>query len=430
MLASRGHKVIGVDVKASVVEAVNNGKPHFDEPDLQMLLSAAVNTGQLVAQSTPSEADHFIIAVPTPFTECKRPDLTYIDAACQALAPCLRNGSNVILESTSPVGTTERLSRTFATLRPDLTFPAYQSTVDSLDVTVSHCPERILPGQIVRELVCNDRVIGGVDRMSTERTVALYETFCRGAILETDCRTAEFVKLIENAFRDVNIAFANELSLICEDLGIDVWRAISFANKHPRVNILDPGPGVGGHCIAVDPWFIVDSAPTVSRLIRTAREVNDAKPRWVVEQIQSLACRLKHPTIACYGLTYKADVEDIRESPALEIVRELASDPGVEILICDPYLRRLPVALEALDNVRLVDAGTARTQSDVVAFLVAHKQFRKFDPSLFLNKMVVDVVALLGERRPVPRAEIQASDASRHAPARRMAFLEEMAPTP
>ena len=321
MLASRGNEVVGYDINVKAVTSINEGRAHFFEPDLDMLLKAAVSTGHLRAQTAPVEADYFVIAVPTPFKDNRDPDLSYVDTAVRSIGPVLKAGSTVILESTSPVGTTERITSLLAELRPDLRFPRYKGSEDEADVAIAHCPERILPGQMMRELVTNDRIVGGMTENCSQAAATLYESFVSSKLLVTDCRTAEFVKLIENSFRDVNIAFANELSLICDRLGIDVWAAIELANRHPRVSILQPGAGVGGHCIAVDPWFIVSSAPQESRLIRTAREVNDTKPGWVADQIVRHADRFKNPTVGLFGIAYKPNVEDVRESPSLEIVK-------------------------------------------------------------------------------------------------------------
>lgn len=397
MLASRGYEVIGCDVNERVVAAINDGRAHFHEPDLQMLLSAAVQTGRFRAQTKPAEADHFIVAVPTPFKENKKPDMTYVEAATDAIAPMLKPGDTVILESTSPVGTTERMASRLQEARPDLVFPRYMESSDNSDINirVAHCPERVMPGQMVRELVSNDRIIGGMTEECAKSAMTLYESFVSAQLFATDCRTAEFVKLVENSFRDVNIAFANELSLICEQLGVDVWRAIELANKHPRVNILTPGAGVGGHCIAVDPLFIIDAAPEASRLIRTAREVNDSKPHWVADHLVALSSRFREPIVACYGIAYKADVDDLRESPSVEIVKLLSERPDLRVLVVEPNITELPASLRGLRNVTLVDADTARQNADIVAFLVGHRQFRRMDKKLLLSKVVLDVIGLM-----------------------------------
>src|ERR1700726_3560604 len=308
--ASRGIDVIGVDINPQVVKAVNAGQPYFSEPDLDMLLRAATTLRKLRATAQPEPADAFVIAVPTPFREDRSPNLDYIDLAADAIAPVLVSGNVVILESTSPVGTTGRLADRLARLRPDLRFPPTRHA-EPLDVHVAHCPERVLPGRMVRELIENDRTCGGMTEARPEHAEAVYRVFLQAKVFRTDAATAELVKLVENASRDVNIAFANELSLICDQLGLNVWGVIELANRHPRVGILQPGPGVGGHCIPVDPWFIVASAPERARLIRTAREVNDAKPKFVVAQIRERAERFKRPVIACLGLTYKPDVDDL-----------------------------------------------------------------------------------------------------------------------
>lgn len=394
MLASRGFDVVGYDVNEAAVASINSGKAHFHEPDLQMLLSAAISTERLRAQSQPVEADYFIIAVPTPFRDGKKPDMSHVEQACDAIAPYLKPGSTVILESTSPVGSTELLTSRLAEARPDLVFPRFKEPNDA-QIAVAHCPERILPGNMLRELVSNDRIIGGMTDACSRRAVALYETFVSGHVYTTDCRTAEFVKLTENAFRDVNIAFANELSVICDKINVDVWQAIELANKHPRVSILQPGTGVGGHCIAVDPWFIVDSAPEESRLIRMAREVNDRKPEYIFHRILDLADRFKNPVVSCFGITYKADVGDLRESPSMKIVMKLLQHGGVKVLVCDPLVKELPPVFQGCPDIQLVDADTARRESDIVAFLVAHKQFKRLEFNRFLHKVVVDATGLM-----------------------------------
>ena len=400
MMASAGHVVVGCDVNPAVVAKINEGLAHFREPDLDMLLAAAVNTGRIEARLQPVEADYYIIAVPTPFMEGKKPDMTYVDKATDSIAPFLRAGCTVILESTSPVGTTERIAARLAAARTDLAFPRYKDE-DTRDgqVHVVHCPERILPGQMVRELVSNDRIIGGMTEACAAKADELYESFVKGTSFITDCRTAEFVKLIENSYRDVNIAFANEVSLICDRLEIDVWSAIALANKHPRVSILTPGPGVGGHCIAVDPWFIVDSAPEQSRLIRAAREINDGKTAYVFDRIIAAAGRFRQPVVACFGVAYKPDVDDLRESPAMEIVCRLLAETKFKVLVCEPMIKALPKKLESHPRVRLVDPDTARQDADIVTFLVGHKKFQKLLPTKFLDKVVIDTIGLMSRTK-------------------------------
>ena len=401
MLASSGHEVVGVDVSEKVLAAIRAGEAHFNEPDLQMLLTAAIDTGRLRVETRPEEADFFIIAVPTPIHPNSAPDMRYVEAAAASIAPVLRPGSTVILESTSPVGATEAMGAAMAEARPDLRFPRYQQESEDADVAVCHCPERILPGQMVRELVSNDRIIGGLSPQCGEKALALYQSFVRGSCYLTDARVAELSKLTENAYRDVNIGFANELSMICDRLGVDVWQVRELANRHPRVSILEPGAGVGGHCIAVDPWFIVHSAPEEARLIRTARVVNDDKPSRIVKRIIALAGRFKAPVVACYGLTYKPDVDDVRESPALEIVEALAAQAELSILVCEPNLAALPASLAGRPNVRLVETEEAERDADIAVFLVGHRQFKRKSANLFLHKAVIDAIGLIS--RPVLR---------------------------
>ena len=383
MLATKGHTVLGVDVNEVAVNTINSGRIHIIEPDLDILVRSAVNSGNLRASLTPEEGDTFILAVPTPFMERdgnpKSPDLSYVEAATRAIAPYLREDNLVILESTSPVGTTEVIERIIASLRPEL----------AGKVHTAHCPERVLPGQILRELVDNDRIIGGTTKAAIAKARALYKTFCNGAILETDSRTAELSKLVENSFRDVNIAFANELSVICDRLGINVWETIALANRHPRVNILQPGPGVGGHCIAVDPWFIVSSAPEEARLIRTAREVNDAKPDWVIEKVRAKAERFKDPVIGCLGLTFKANIDDLRESPSMDIVKKLRTSGIGTVMACDPNVStdKAPFPLHDLKDVL--------KRADILLLLVDHHEFTDIDPQVIKDKVVIDTKGVL-----------------------------------
>jgi UDP-N-acetyl-D-mannosaminuronic acid dehydrogenase len=392
LFASRKKKVIGIDVSSHVVDTINSGKIHIVEPELDMLVHAAVTAGFLRASLTPEPADAFLIAVPTPFKDGHKPDLSYIESAARAIAPVLAKGNLVVLESTSPVGTTDQLSAWMAAARPDLSFP--QQAGEEADVQVAHCPERVLPGKVVHELVSNDRVIGGMTTRASEMATALYKTFVAGECITTTARTAELCKLTENSFRDVNIAFANELSLVCAKLGIDVWELIRLANRHPRVKILQPGPGVGGHCIAVDPWFIVDSAPDESRLIRTARLVNDHKPEWVLEQVAHAIKRVKKgpaTNVAVLGLAFKPNIDDLRESPAMHIAQRL-SDEDHTLWLVEPNVHHLP---SSLAKHTLLSAKEAIARADVVVVLVAHKEFLSLTDSLRAHGAVVDAVGLL-----------------------------------
>lgn len=385
MFASRKKKVIGVDVNQYAVDTINRGEIHIVEPDLDMLVSAAVQQGYLKAVTTPEAADAFLIAVPTPFLPIEneggipKPDLRYIKAASKAIAPVLKKGDLVILESTSPVGATEQMAEWLSEVRPDLTFP--QTHGESADVNVAHCPERVLPGHVVTELVQNDRVIGGLSKRCSERSVELYKTFVMGDCVITNARTAEMAKLTENSCRDVQIAFANELSMICDELDIDVWELIALANRHPRINILQPGPGVGGHCIAVDPWFIVSKTPELAKLIKTARDVNDKKPEWVIDKVKiavaeflnaNPAKTVKDVTIACYGLAFKPDIDDLRESPALDITKAIADFHTGQVLAIEPNIEKIKY-----DNIKLVTIDESLTKTDIHVMLVDHKQFKK-----------------------------------------------------
>lgn len=386
--ASRGFDVVGVDVQPSIVDVINSGRIHIVEPDLDMLVQAAVSAGKLRATLKPEPADAFIIAVPTPFKDDNVPDLTYVQQAAEMIAPLLKQGDLVVLESTSPVGTTEQIGAWIRERRPDLVLP--EPLKDRADIHIAHCPERVLPGSVLRELVDNDRIIGGISPACAATAAELYQTFVKGELHLTNARTAELAKLVENAFRDVNIAFANELSLVCERLNINVWELIELANRHPRVNILKPGPGVGGHCIAVDPWFIVAAAKDLTKVIRAAREVNDSKPRAVVEKIKAAAARLREPVIACLGLSYKADIDDLRESPALHIVEDLARQKVGELLVVEPNMRNLPRSLTGLAHVKAADLQPALAAADIIVLLVDHRQFKRVDRELLNLKIIVD----------------------------------------
>ncbi len=390
VFAENGVEVLGVDVNPAVIASINAGRPHFGEPNLDALVRRVVEGGKLRAGLEIAPADAFIIAVPTPLRghgASATPDVSYVENAARAVAPVLAAGNLVILESTSPVGTTERMAAILAELRPDLTFP--QQKGEMAEIQVAHCPERVLPGRILEEVVNNPRVIGGMTRRCAQRALALYRMVVRGECRVTTARTAELAKLTENAYRDVNIAFANELSFICDKLKINVWDLIAMANLHPRVNILSPGPGVGGHCIAVDPWFIVATNPEEAKLIRAAREINDAKPDYVVAKVRERAAALKRPVIACLGLAYKKDVDDLRESPAVEIVRKLAEAKLGELLVVEPHIGRLPPELSGL-GLELHDFDAALERANLVLLLVDHQGFLQVDRDVLKDKFVID----------------------------------------
>ena len=388
VMASRGLDVIGVDVNQSAVDTINAGNVHIIEPDLDIVVRSVVTTGNLKATTQMEAADAFLVAVPTPFMSEHKPDLSYIKSASYAIAEVLVPGNLVILESTSPVGTTEQMANWIAEKRPDLTFP--HQAGEQADIRIAHCPERVLPGHVLQELVNNDRIIGGMSKKCSEAASALYKIFVKGDCVSTTARTAELSKLTENAFRDVNIAFANEMSLICDSLNVNVWDLIALANRHPRVNILQPGPGVGGHCIAVDPWFIVDSAPDKALLIRQAREINDGKPGYVLQTVLAKADKFKKPTIACFGLSFKADIDDLRESPAMDIVRRLIDADVAELLIVEPNIDKLPEEFEVRENVQKTSVEVALQRADIVVGLVDHKELKDIDRQKLQDKIVID----------------------------------------
>ncbi|WP_419807322.1 UDP-N-acetyl-D-mannosamine dehydrogenase [Sphingomonas sp.] len=372
VIARTGARVLGVDVTASVVETINSGKVHIEEVDLDALVSGVVARGTLRASTQIAAADVFVIAVPTPFVDDHRPDIGYVLRAATTVATVLKRGDTVILESTSPVGTTEQVRDLLAELRPDLTMPGRGADAD---VSIAYCPERVLPGRILHELIANDRVIGGVTPRCARKALAFYRRFVRGACVTTTAKAAEMTKLAENAFRDVNIAFANELSLVADRMGVDVWEVIRLANRHPRVSILQPGPGVGGHCIAVDPWFLVAAAPEVTPLIRTAREVNDGKVAHVVEQAARLIEAHPQTAVACLGLAFKANIDDFRESPALAVSLALARRFGARVRVVEPYAATLPDAF-AGTGATLIDLDTALASCATMVVLVDHDLFR------------------------------------------------------
>ncbi|MCD2358522.1 UDP-N-acetyl-D-mannosamine dehydrogenase [Pantoea sp. MHSD4] len=393
VFASKGKKVVGVDINARAVETINRGAIHIVEPDLDEVVHAAVTRGDLRATTQPEPADAFLIAVPTPFKDEYQPDLRFVKAAAESIAPVLKKGDLVILESTSPVGSTEQMAEWLAAARPDLRFPQHGETPD---IFVAYCPERVLPGKVMVELINNDRVIGGMTPACSARASDLYRLFLKGECVETNARTAEMCKLTENSFRDVNIAFANELSLICADQGINVWELIALANRHPRVNILQPGPGVGGHCIAVDPWFIVAQNPELARLIRTAREVNDAKPQWVLDQVKTALAdcltqtgkRASEVTIACFGLAFKPDIDDLRESPAVGVTQKIAEWHSGKTWVVEPHIEQLADSLA--DNAELVSCEQALAQADILVMLVDHRAFRAINAADVQQNWIVD----------------------------------------
>jgi UDP-N-acetyl-D-mannosaminuronic acid dehydrogenase len=394
ILATNGINVIGVDINQQTVDAVNRGEVPFVEPDLSIHVAGAVSKKALSASTETPVADAYIVAVPTPFRSDRHADLSHIEAAARGIAPKLRGGELVILESTSPPRATQHLARYILDLRPDLSL---DGTGGRPSVLFAHCPERVLPGRVMIELVTNDRIVGGMTPEAGERAKALYSTFCQGEIFLTDDVTAEMAKLVENAYRDVNIAFANELSLISDTVGIDVWELIRLANRHPRVNILQPGPGVGGHCIAVDPWFIVAEAPQDANLIRQAREVNDAKPLWVVNKVMAALSGVSSDAeVAVLGLAFKANIDDLRESPAIQIAHHLADGLGTRrINIVEPFIDELPGQLAGRSNVELMDAELAIKRSAVVVVLVDHEPFKTLDRDLLLGKTIVDTRGVL-----------------------------------
>ena len=365
LLANRGYDVHGVDVVQSTVDIINRGEIHIVEPELDTFVKAAVNSGKLKADLKPCEADVFIIAAPTPFHEGFVPNIDYVVSATKAIAPFVKENDVVILESTSPVGTTDKVEEVLAA-----------EGIDTSKLFIAHCPERVLPGHIMRELVENDRIVGGTTSEATVQAVEFYKTFVSGEVLSTDARTAEMAKLTENSFRDTNIAFANELSILCDKFDIDVWELISLTNRHPRVNVLQPGAGVGGHCIAVDPWFIVHAGGDDAKIIRTAREVNTYKTEWSIEKIKNEALKFeaengRKAIVACMGLAFKPDIDDLRESPALFITKRLIAD-GLEVLAVEPNI-------ETYKDIEIVDYKKAIEKADIVTFLVAHKEFKNLE---------------------------------------------------
>ncbi len=375
ILATKGYDVLGVDVSEKVVETINKGEIHIVEPDLDILVKSGVKSGKLRASLKPEEADLFFICVPTPFKEGYKPDLKYVEEATEAIVPYVKKGDLIVLESTSPVGTTDK---TVAKILEKSGLNIGE------ELFIAHAPERVLPGYILKETIENDRIIGGINDKSAEVCKEFYKTFVKGDIFTTNARTAELAKLVENSYRDVNVAFANELANICDELSIDVWELIELSNKHPRVDILRPGPGVGGHCLAVDPWFIVDSVPEKAKLIKTARETNESRPGVVTEKVLNHAKKFREPVIGCLGISYKPDIDDIRESPALDIVRKLRDSESGQVLVHDPYkdCHDLEFSFSELDDLL--------GKSDIVVMLVNHREYNEIDQNILNEKIIVD----------------------------------------
>ena len=386
VIASHSYTVLGVDNNPDVVKTINRGELHIVEPNLAEVVRESVSLGNLKAALNPEPADVFIIAVPTPFNideeDGLTPNLDFVMSAIDSIAPVLKSGNLIILESTSPVGTTENLSKRLSKKRPDLSFPT--SSKSTSDISIAYCPERVLPGNIINELVQNDRIIGGLSEQCSKKACEIYKIFVTGECHITNARTAELTKLTENSCRDVQIAFANEMSLICDELNIDVWELIDLANRHPRINILQPGPGVGGHCIAVDPWFIVNSAPSQTKLIRQARIVNDSKPLWVIDKVKSTIADIlfENPSmdqaqikIVFFGLAFKPDIDDLRESPSLKIVRDISKQHLGKVVAVEPNIESLDE-----EDFKLQDIDKACDGASIGVLLVDHKEFREMSP--------------------------------------------------
>ena len=388
VLAGRGLEVVGVDVDSDRLATINSGVSPLEEPGLDSLISDAVIAGRLIACGEPVPADAFVIAVPTPISDDHRPDISFVRAAVDSLAPVLSSGNLVVIESTCPVGTTETVCHWLASARPDLTFP--HSDGDASDIRVAYCPERILPGRALEELVSNDRVIGGVSLTCAAAARRLYELFVEGTCYVTNARTAELVKLAENAFRDVNIAFANEISLVCDALDIDPWELIGLANRHPRVGILSPGPGVGGHCIPIDPWFIADTSPHLTPLVQAARQVNDGMPKVIADRVITECERLDNPVVVCLGLAYKSDVADLRESPAIAVIEHLQARLRGQILVVEPFVSALPAEIGDNGAIKLVNLDEGLAAADVVVLLTDHSVFADISRESLASKAVID----------------------------------------
>jgi UDP-N-acetyl-D-mannosaminuronic acid dehydrogenase len=402
VIARAGCKVLGLDVSQRVVDTINRGEIHIEEVDLDGLVQGVVARGLLSASVDVAPADVFVIAVPTPFDKDHAPDISYVLAAGRTIAPVLKVGDVVILESTSPVGTTDQLRDMIAEMRSDLKIPGL--TRETPDIAVAYCPERVLPGRILEELINNDRSIGGITPRCARKALAFYKRFVRGECVTTDARAAEMTKLVENAYRDVNIAFANELSMVSDRMGLDVWEVIRLANRHPRVNILSPGPGVGGHCIAVDPWFIVHGAPEETPLIRTARGVNDGKMHHVIKKADELVAANPGAKIACLGLAFKANIDDFRESPARFVAARLARKYGERVHIVEPYAAELPIEFTDTGS-HLIDVDEALETCDILIVLVDHDVFRVVPLAERADKMVYDTRGIWPDQPRAVREE-------------------------
>ncbi|MGP5345002.1 UDP-N-acetyl-D-mannosamine dehydrogenase [Corynebacterium casei] len=395
VMANSGVDVTGVDVNEANVERINRGEVTIVEPGLEKELKQAIESGNFRATTTQVHAQTYIIAVPTPFTDSYDVDMKYIYSAAEAIAPMLEGDELIVLESTSPPLTTKKMAEKILELRPDLVADGTDNPDNKPVIYFAHCPERILPGKAMEELRTNDRIIGGQTEEATKRATAVYATFCNAELLPTNDVTAEMAKLTENSFRDVNIAFANELSLIADNLGINVWELIELANHHPRVNILQPGPGVGGHCIAVDPWFIVSADPENSKLIHTARTVNDGKPKWVIEKVKEAIAETNASRVAVLGLAFKADIDDLRESPALNIAVDIAEElEDIQFLVAEPNIDELPKRLKEFENAELMDYAVAVDEAEIVLLLVDHKEFKALDKAKLEGKKLVDTKGL------------------------------------
>ena len=395
VMANSGVDVTGVDLNEANVERINRGEVTIVEPGLEEELKQAIESGNFRATTTQVHAQTYIIAVPTPFTDSYDVDMKYIYSAAEAIAPMLEGDELIVLESTSPPLTTKKMADKILELRPDLVADGTDNPDNKPVIYFAHCPERILPGKAMEELRTNDRIIGGQTEEATKRATAVYATFCNAELLPTNDVTAEMAKLTENSFRDVNIAFANELSLIADSLGINVWELIELANHHPRVNILQPGPGVGGHCIAVDPWFIVSADPENSKLIRTARTVNDGKPKWVIEKVKEAIAETNASRVAVLGLAFKADIDDLRESPALNIAVDIAEElADIQFLVAEPNINELPKRLKGFENAELMDYAVAVDEAEIVLLLVDHKEFKALEKAKLEGKKLVDTKGL------------------------------------